>query len=88
MSFSSGTTTSDTSRLPALSFATWSSPKHGSWLNLIETFFAKMTKTMLRGIRVSSKDELKERIETYLDEVNETPVVFRWKYGLDSVSVV
>lgn len=63
-------------------------PKHGSWLNLIETFFAKMTKTMLRGIRVSSRDELKERIETYLDEVNETPVVFRWKYGLDSISVV
>ena len=62
-------------------------PKHGSWLNLIEMFFAKMTKTMLRGIRVSSKEELKERIRKYIDEVNETPVIFRWKYGLDKISV-
>lgn len=62
-------------------------PKHGSWLNLVESFFGKMAKTMLRGIRVASKAELKERIEKYLVEVNETPVVFRWKYGLDSVSV-
>ena len=43
-------------------------PTHGSWLNLIEAFFGKMAKTMLRGIRVSSKAELKERIEKYLDE--------------------
>ena len=62
-------------------------PKHGSWLNLIETFFSKMTRTMLRGIRVSSKKELKERIRKFLDEVNETPVIFRWKYGLDSISI-
>lgn len=62
-------------------------PKHGSWLNLIESFFGKMARTMLRGIRVSSKSELKDRIEKYLIEVNETPVVFRWKYGLDSISV-
>jgi transposase len=34
-------------------------PKHGSWLNLIESFFAKMAKTLLRGIRVASADELK-----------------------------
>jgi transposase len=63
-------------------------PKHGSWLNLIESFFGKMARTMLRGIRVASKAELKQRIEKYLAEVNEAPVVFRWKYGIDSVSVV
>lgn len=63
-------------------------PKHGSWLNLIESFFAKMAKTMLRAIRVSSKEELKQRILKYLEEINETPVIHRWKYGLESVSVV
>ena len=63
-------------------------PKHGSWLNLIESFFGKMAKTLLRGIRVASSDELKTRIELYLKEVNETPVVFRWKYKLESLSVV
>jgi len=63
-------------------------PKHGSWLNLIEAFFAKMTKSMLRGIRVTSVQNLKDRIMRYLDEINEVPVVFRWKYGLESLSVV
>jgi transposase len=63
-------------------------PLHGSWLNLIESFFSKMAKTLLRGIRVSSSEELKARIELYLKEVNETPLVFRWKYKLETLSVV
>jgi transposase len=63
-------------------------PTHGSWLNLIESFFGKMAKTLLRGIRVKSKEELKTRIEIYLREVNEEPVVFRWKYKLETLSVV
>ena len=62
-------------------------PKHGSWLNLIESFFAKMAKSFLRGLRVQSKQELKGRILKWLEETNEAPVVFRWKYGLDSISV-
>ena len=62
-------------------------PTHGSWLNLIESFFGKMAKTLLRGIRVASKEDLKTRIEMYLREVNEDPVVFRWKYKLEALSV-
>lgn len=62
-------------------------PKHGSWLNLVESFFGKMTRTMLRGIRVASKDELRQRIYKYLAEINEAPVIFRWKAGLDSLTV-
>ena len=34
-----------------------------------------MTKQMLRHIRVKSKDELKERIYKYFDEVNKDPVI-------------
>ena len=60
-------------------------PKHGSWLNIVESFFAKMTHTFLRGIRVSSKQELKDRMELYLREVNDQPVVFRWRYAMDSI---
>jgi transposase len=63
-------------------------PTHGSWLNLIESFFGKMAKTMLRSIRVSSKQELKNRIEKYLAEINETPVIFRWKYRMDEISTI
>ena len=54
-------------------------PKHGSWLNLIECAFSKMARTFLRHIRVGSVDELKARIRQGIDEMNATPVVFRWK---------
>jgi len=63
-------------------------PKHGSWLNLIESFFGKMAKTLLRGIRVASANELRERIDLYLKEVNDAPVVYRWKSKQETLSVV
>lgn len=53
-------------------------PKHGSWLNLIECAFSKMARTFLRHIRVKSKDELKMRILQGIAEINASPVVFRW----------
>ena len=61
-------------------------PKHASWLNLIECFFSKMTKQMLKGIRVKSKQELADRIYQYFDEINKEPVVFHWTYKLDKIS--
>lgn len=61
-------------------------PKHGSWLNMIESFFSKMTKQMLRGIRVNSKQELVDRIYKYFDEINQEPVIYHWKYKLDEIS--
>ena len=57
-------------------------PKHGSWLNLIEAFFSKMTRGFLRGIRVSGIKELKKGIEQFIEEVNRMPVIFRWKYRM------
>ena len=62
-------------------------PKHGSWLNMVEGFFSKMTRQMLRGIRVKSKAELADRIYRYFEEVNAEPVVFHWKYNLDDIDV-
>lgn len=62
-------------------------PKHGSWLNIVESFFGKMARTLLRGIRVSSKEELIERIYRYIDQVNQEPVVFRWTYKMDEITV-
>jgi len=60
-------------------------PKHGSWLNLVEGFFSKMTRQMLKGIRVKTKDELVERIYKYFEEANEEPVVYHWRYKLDEI---
>lgn len=54
-------------------------PKHGSWLNLVECAFSKMARSFLRHIRVTSKEELKERILKGIAEINESPVPFRWK---------
>ena len=53
-------------------------PKQGSWLNLIECAFSKMARTFLRHIRVTSKDDLKQRILKGIAEINASPVVFRW----------
>jgi transposase len=59
-------------------------PKHGSWLNLVEAAFSKMARTFLRHIRVSSKAELKDRILKGIEEINSAPVVYRWKkFDLD-----
>lgn len=54
-------------------------PKHGSWLNLVETLFGKMARTFLKNIRVNSKDELRQRILKGIEEINAAPVVHRWK---------
>lgn len=60
-------------------------PKHASWLNLVEGFFSKMTKQVLHGIRVDSKEELIERIYKYFDEINADPVVYHWRWNLQDV---
>ena len=52
-------------------------PKHGSWLNMIESLFSKMARSMLRGIRVASRQELIDRIHLYFEHLNADPVIFR-----------
>ena len=54
-------------------------PKHGSWLNLVESAFSRMARSFLRHIRVASIDELKQRILQGIDEMNAHPVRFQWK---------
>src|SRR5882672_12066663 len=63
-------------------FAFTFTPKHGSWLNLIEGFFSKFARSVLRHIRVASKHELKERIMAGIDDVNRHPVIHTWSYKL------
>lgn len=54
-------------------------PKHGSWLNIVETLFGKMARTFLHHIRVNSWEELQHRILKGIEEINAAPVVHRWK---------
>jgi len=67
---------------PADRFEFTFTPKHGSWLNLIEGFFSKFARSVLRHIRVASKYELKQRIMAGIDDVNRHPVVHSWSYKL------
>ena len=61
-------------------------PTHGSWLNLIEGFFSKLARSVLRHIRVTTKQELKDRIMAAMAEFNRHPVVHTWSYKLDQVA--
>lgn len=67
---------------PAGRFEFTFTPKHGSWLNLIEGFFSKFARSVLRHIRVASKQELKDRIVAGIDDVNRHPVIHTWSYKL------
>ena len=67
---------------PAGRFEFTFTPKHGSWLNLVEGFFSKFARSVLRHIRVTSKQELKERIMAGIKHVNRCPVVHTWSYRL------
>src|SRR5882724_8390654 len=67
---------------PAGRFEFTFTPKHGSWLNLIEGFFSKFARSVLRHIRVTSKHELKQRIMAGIDDVNRHPVIHTWSYKL------
>lgn len=62
-------------------------PTHGSWLNLVESFFSKIARSFLRHIRVDSKTELVERIYQGISEINKDPVIFKWRYKMDEIAV-
>src|SRR6202045_4005692 len=71
---------------PAGRFEFTFTPKHGSWLNLVEGFFSKLARPLLRHIRVAFKQELKDRIMAAMDEFNHHPVVHTWSYKLDQAA--
>jgi transposase len=71
---------------PAGRFEFTFTPKHGSWLNLVEGFFSKLARSILRHIRVASKQELKDRLMAAVDYFNNDPVVHTWTYKLDKAA--
>jgi transposase len=71
---------------PTGRFAFTFTPKHGSWLNLIEGFFSKLARSVLRHIRVSSKQELKDRLMAAMEFFNRAPVVHTWTYKIDKAA--
>ena len=62
-----------------------SAPRYGSWPDLVEGVFSKMIRQMPCGIRVSSKDELEERILRHHGEADVEPVVCRRRWSLSDM---
>lgn len=80
-------------RVLRLCVATWegapmsfSSNMLNAIAHLDNAYGETMTRQMLRGIRVNTKEELEERIYRYFDEVNREPVIYHWKYKMDEIS--
>lgn len=60
-------------------------PTYGSWLNLVERWFAEITnKRIRRGIFRSVK-ELESAIREYIDLHNEDPKPFLWTRTADQI---
>jgi transposase len=79
-------TTSWLAEQPIGRFTFTFTPTHGSWLNLIEGFFSKLARSVLRHIRVSSKHELQERLMAFIDDINREPVLHTWHYKIDNAA--
>jgi transposase len=75
---------------PAHRFDFTFTPKHGSWLNLVEGFFSKLARSVLRHIRVASKQEL-NRMAIYCPRTASSyhlPVPSAlWRTGADQTAV-
>ena len=63
-------------------------PKNGSWPNTAQMLFNKLARTILREISVKTIEELKSRNEQFILEINKSPVIFRWKYKMDEITIV
>jgi transposase len=59
-------------------------PKHGSWLNLVEGFFSKLARSVLRHMCVASKQQLADRIMAVIDHIDQHPLVHAWSYKLET----
>ena len=81
-------TTDYLASLPQSRFNFIFTPKHASWLNLIESFFSKMTRQLLRNLRVKSKQDLIDRLLVWFEMVNNERVIFRWKWRLEDIENV
>ena len=61
-------------------------PTSSSWLNLVERFFADITRECIRDGSFANVRELEQSIHSYIEERNENPIPYRWV--ADGVSIL
>ncbi|MBZ9716211.1 IS630 family transposase, partial [Deinococcus multiflagellatus] len=60
-------------------------PTSGSWLNLVESWFALLTTRQLRRGSFISTQALETAIERYIQQTNEDPKPFTWTKTADQI---
>ncbi|MGY5031272.1 IS630 family transposase [Streptomyces sp. 900116325] len=55
-------------------------PPHASWLNQVELFFSALTRRIVRQGDFASRDDLIDKLESYVVGHNETAKPYRWTY--------
>jgi transposase len=56
-------------------------PKHASWVNMVELFFSIVTRKVLKRGNFSSRDDLVSKLMRYIVSYNETARPFAWTYS-------
>jgi transposase len=65
-------------------FAVTYTPKHASWLNVIEQWFSILTRKLLRRGSVGSQEDLDRQITEFTIGYNETAHPWKWRYDADA----
>ena len=60
-------------------------PTSSSWLNLVECWFALLTRRRLKRGVFKGRDELEKAIRVYIKENNKTPKPFVWTKTADAI---
>jgi transposase len=65
-------------------FSVTFTPKHASWLNMIEQWFSVLTRRLLRRGDFTSRDDLEAKITTFTIRYNKNARPYRWSYDADA----
>lgn len=60
-------------------------PTGGSWINMVERFFGRITTEAIRRGSFTSTRQLREAIDAYIAEHNAEPKPFVWTATADSI---
>ncbi|MFD8262402.1 transposase [Streptomyces griseoluteus] len=55
-------------------------PPHASWLNQVELFFSTLARRVLRYGDFSSRDDLINKLESFVINHNTTAMPYKWTY--------
>ena len=58
-------------------------PSHASWVNQVELFFSILQRKVIRKGNFTSRDDLINKLLTYINEYDKNPKPFKWTYNAD-----